>query len=109
MVSGLVITLTMLRRRIPICFDMEALWKSLVSSGMMAAVVMLVQAHYYNKYLLPAYVAVGGFIYFSMLLVLRAIKAQDIELLDEYLGPRYEFITRLLKRLVSATHMYRMH
>lgn len=54
-----------------------------------------------SKYLLPAYVVLGGSIYFSVLLLLRAIKAQDVQLLDEYLGTRFRFIARPLKRLVA--------
>jgi O-antigen/teichoic acid export membrane protein len=101
MVTGLVTVMVALRHRISVRFDTETLWKTLLSSGVMATAVLLVQAYYYNKYLLPAYVVVGGFIYFSMLLILHAIKAQDIQLLDRYLGPRFRFIARPLKWLVA--------
>jgi len=101
MVVGLVTVTIALRRRISVGFDVEAFWKALVSSGVMAVVVLSVQAHYYSKYLLPAYVVLGGSVYFSMLLLLRAIKAQDVQLLDEYLGTRFRFIARPLKRLVA--------
>jgi len=101
MATGLVTMTIALKKRISVGFDVEAFWKSLVSSGVMAAVVLLVQTQYYSKHLLPAYVVVGGLVYFSMLSVLRAIKAQDVQLLDQYLGPRFRFITRPLERLVA--------
>jgi O-antigen/teichoic acid export membrane protein len=102
MATSLVTMMIVLRRRISVEFDTEAFWKSLVSSGVMATVVLLFQTYYYSKYLLPAYVVVGGFIYLSMLFVLRAIRAQDVQLLDEYLGPRLRFITRLLRSLLGT-------
>jgi len=92
-----------LRRRIRVDFDTEALWKSLASGAVMAAAVLLIQAHYYSKYLLPAYVLLGGFIYLFMLLILRAIRTQDVQILNEYLGPRFSFLAHLLERLVRTT------
>jgi len=101
MAVGLVTTTITLRRRISVSFDVEAFWKCLVSSVVMAAVVLLAQVHYYSKFLLPAYVILGGLVYFSMLLLLRAIKPPDVQLLDEYSGPRFRFIVRPLERLVT--------
>jgi O-antigen/teichoic acid export membrane protein len=102
MVVGLVLMMIVLKPRISVGFDVQAFWKSLVSSGVMAAVVLLVQTRYYSKYLLPGYVVVGGFIYFSMLFVLRTIKAEDVQLLDEYLGPRFRFIVRPLRKFMQS-------
>jgi hypothetical protein len=102
MAVGLVTVTIALRRRISVGFDIEAFWKALVSSGVMTAVVVLAQAWYYSKYLLPAYVVLGGSVYFSMLLLLRAIKEQDVQLLGEYLGLRFRFVVRLMEKLVSS-------
>jgi len=101
MVTSLVTTMIALRSRIRYSIDIEAFWKSLTSSGLMTAVVLLVQTYYYSKYLLPAYVVLGGSIYFLMLLISHAIKAEDISLLNEYLGPRFRFIVRPLERLLA--------
>jgi hypothetical protein len=110
MAVGLVTVTIALRRRISVGFDIEAFWKALVSSAVMTAVVVLAQAWYYSKYLLPAYVVLGGSVYFSMLLLLRAIKEQDVQLLDEYLGPRYRFILRPLEKLVmNPTHAHKLN
>jgi len=99
MTTSLITMMIALRSRIRFRIDLEAFWKSLISSGLMAAVVLLVQAHYYSKYLLPAYVALGGAVYFSILLLLRAIKTQDVKLLGEYLGSRFRFIVQQVDRL----------
>jgi O-antigen/teichoic acid export membrane protein len=110
MVAGLVTVMIALKSRIGIGFDVEAFWKALVSGGVMAVAVLLAQVHYYSKYLLPVYVILGGAVYLSMLLLLRAIKAQDIQLLDEFLGPRYRFILRPLERLVmNPTRVRRLN
>jgi len=101
MAVGLVTVTVALKPRISFGFDVEAFWKGLVSSVVMAAVVLLAQARYYSKYLLPAYVVLGALVYCSMLLLLRAIKAQDIQLLDEYLGLRFRSILRPLEKLVT--------
>jgi len=101
MASGLVAGIIVLKHRISLGFDTEAFWKGLVSSGAMVALVLLVQTYCYSKYLVPLYIVVGGFTYFSMLIVLRTIKAEDIQLLDEYLGPRFRFIVSPLRGLVA--------
>jgi O-antigen/teichoic acid export membrane protein len=86
MATSLVLTVIALKRRISVRPDTEAFWKSFVSSGAMTAVVLLIQTHYYSKYLLPIYIVVGGFTYFSMLFVLRTIRAEDVQLFNKYLG-----------------------
>ena len=103
MAVGLVTVTIVLRRRISVGFDVEAFWKGLVSSVVMVAAVLLAQAHYYSKYLLPAYVTLGGLVYFSLLLLLRALKTQDVQLLREYLGSRFRFFVELLERLVTSS------
>jgi hypothetical protein len=101
MIASLVTMIIALRRRIHVSIDVEAFWKSLTSSGLMAAVILLVQAYYYSKYLLPAYIVLGGSIYFLMLLISHAIRAEDISFLDEYLGPHFRFIVRPLESLLA--------
>jgi len=103
MAVGLVAATIVLRRRIRVSFDVEAFWKCLVSSAVMAAVVLFAQAYYDSKYLLPAYVALGGLVYFAMLLLLRAVKPQDVQLLREYLGSRFRFIVKPLEWLVTGS------
>jgi O-antigen/teichoic acid export membrane protein len=103
MATSLITTTIALKNKVHIHFDVHAFWKGFISSGVMAMVVLLVQSYCYDKYLLPAYVALGGFIYLAGLLALRAINAHDISLLDEYFGPRFQFIIRSLERLVTRS------
>jgi len=42
-------------------------------------------------------------VYFSLLFLLRAIKAQDVQLLGEYLGSRFRFIVQSLEELVAGS------
>jgi O-antigen/teichoic acid export membrane protein len=97
--AALIITL---RRRICFSFDVEAFWKSLISGGAMAVILLLIQSWSYSKYLLPIYIAIGAITYVLSLLVLRTIKVQDFQLLEGYLGPRFRFITRILIRFVRV-------
>jgi len=68
----------------------------------MALIVILAQNLQYSKYLLPVYVLVGAATYLTMLRILYAIKPADIELIKQYLGPRFDFATSLLERCLVA-------
>jgi O-antigen/teichoic acid export membrane protein len=103
MVASLLTVMIALKSRIGVGFDVEAFWKALVSGGVMAVAVLLAQVHYYSKYLLPVYVILGGSIYFAMLLLLRAIKRQDVQLLGEYVGSRFRFIVQPLEKLITSS------
>jgi len=47
-------------------------------------------------------VIIGAFVYLGSLVVLRAVKRQDIELVREYLPKRLERVAVWLDRLVLA-------
>jgi O-antigen/teichoic acid export membrane protein len=102
MLTELIATTVVLRRRIHLNLDMEAFSKSFASSTVMACVTLLIQSYYYNKFLLPLYVLVGAVTYFAMLLALRTIKPRDMEIINEYLGPRFRFIAQPIEALVAA-------
>jgi len=77
-----------LKRILKVTFDREALWKASVACLVMATVVTLcrtLESFVSQQYLLPFYVILGGTIYFSSLVVLKAIKKKDVELVQEYL------------------------
>ena len=99
--TSLLTTLVALRGKINISFDREAFWKSLTASSVMAITIIAIQTYHYNKYHLPAYVLIGGAIYLAVLRLLHAIKPMDTQLLLEYLGPRFRFISRLLQRFTA--------
>jgi O-antigen/teichoic acid export membrane protein len=102
MVVSLVATVASLKRKIKLTFDKEAFTKSLTASLTMALIVVLAQSLQYSKYLLPVYVLVGAATYLTMLRILHAIKPADIELIKQYLGPRFHFtINKLARYLIS--------
>lgn len=96
----LVLTIYVVTRYVKIAFDKEALWKSLAASGLLVAAIigvdlirMLLSPSTYQflvirLHLLPIYVVAGGVAYFIGLVLLKAIKKQDVEMLKEYL-PHY--------------------
>jgi len=77
-----------LKRILNITFDWEALWKASVASFLMAAAVTIsrtMESFVSQLYLLPFYVVLGALIYFFSLVALKAIKKQDVKLIEDYL------------------------
>ena len=77
-----------LKKILNVTFDKVALWKASVASLFMATAVTLsrtLEIFFSQVYLLPFYVMVGGTVYFFCLAVLKAIKKQDVELVQAYL------------------------
>lgn len=102
MVTTLLTTIAVLRKRIRLGLDREAFWKSLVASSVMATAVAAIQMHYYSKYYLPVYVLIGGAIYLAILRILHGVKQADARLLTEYIGPRFEFISKPIEKLIGS-------
>ena len=106
--------LYLLSRYMSISFDKEALWKaSLACVVLIVAVVSLdgvrmlfssgsYQFLVFRLQLLPIYVVVGGLAYFLALVGLRAVKMQDIKLVEEYLPRRLNRIAVWLERIAVA-------
>jgi len=69
----------------------------LLLQSMATNVMMVVSFSILARLITP--LEMGGM---AVLLILRAIGAQDLQLLDEYLGPRFRFIVRPLERLVAS-------
>jgi len=95
-----------LRKHIRISFDMEALWKGSVASIIMAVSVVLYRGleKFTPKlyYLIPIYVVVGTAVYVFSLVLLRAVKRQDIELIRDYLPRGLKWIAVLIGRIASV-------
>jgi len=100
MLLGLYATIVFLRRELDIAIDQEALTKSLLAGVSMALVVLVVQVLFYNRFLLPIYVLIGGVTYLLALRWLHAIRNSDVELLKTFLGSRFEFATRPVERFL---------
>lgn len=93
MLLSLALSIWFLKKKINLAFDREALWKSLTAGLVMAAAVGILEFLWYNNYLLPLYILVGGLTYLIMLRVLHAARKADIQLIKQYLGKRLEFLT----------------
>ncbi len=102
MVASLALTIIVLKKKNAVSIDLTTLWKTLVAGGVMAGVLVLVQLIFYNSFLLPAYMVLGGTIYLAALRVLKAVQAHDIELIHKYLGTRLGFVSKLLAAILIA-------
>jgi O-antigen/teichoic acid export membrane protein len=95
-----------LKRIVEVTFDKESLWKTSLASAFMVIVIAFLS--YFLEgimspvYLLSLSVIIGAFVYFGSLVVLRAVKKQDIELIREYLPERLRRVAVWLDRLVLA-------
>jgi O-antigen/teichoic acid export membrane protein len=101
-----------LRPLIKVEFDKEVLWKSAAASGVMVLSIFLLEAvrfqiefSSYNFLVLhlrqlPMYAIVGGCVYFLSLILLKALKREDINLLRDYLPSRFKWVIKFLERLV---------
>ena len=81
--------------------DFEAAWKSGLAGGVMVGVLVLTQMVIYSKFLLPAYVLLGTFIYLIALRQLKAIREDDLNLIRRYLGPKFGFAATVLNAILA--------
>jgi O-antigen/teichoic acid export membrane protein len=102
MLVSFALTLVLVRHRIRLSFDLEAVWKSFAASAGMAIVVWLAQYAYYNRLMLPVYVLIGGCSYLAGLRLLRAVHRADVELVREFLGKRWEAPVKLLSKILET-------
>jgi len=103
MATILITTIVALRNRIKLSFDLEAFWKSLLASTVMAMGVAASQTYHYSKFYLPFYVLIGGVSYLVMLRLANAIKPADMQLMEEYLGPRLSPLIKSFERLLASS------
>lgn len=96
MVAGLALLMIFLGKRIRLELDLDATLKSTIASIVMAIVVMGVEAGFYSRYFLPAYMLIGGVVYLAMLRFLKAIKQEDIQLVRDSMGPRLTFASNII-------------
>lgn len=113
-IIGVALGLYLLSRYVSISFDKEVLWKASSASAFMVIAIIaldLVRKIFSTDsyeflvirlHLLPIYVIVGASVYFLALVMLRAIKRRDIELVKEYLPRNLKHITTWLERLVVS-------
>jgi len=100
MVISFIFTIYALRRRMPIEFDREALWKGWTAVIVMFVIVALIQQMYFSLYLLPAYILVGGIVYVITLKLLKTVNQNDIMLIRNLMGKRATSIANVLEKVL---------
>jgi len=102
MVLAAILTLLILKKRITLQLDLEAISKPLFAAATMAAVIVAVETLQYSKLLLPLYLVIGAIVYLLMLRLLRAVDSADLYLLERFLGTRLSPLNRILKWILVA-------
>ena len=100
MVTSLVLTVIVLRKRIPIEFDREAIWKSWVAAIVMFVTVWLIERIHFSPYLLPIYIVVGGATYAIASRFLRTVNENDMKLIRNLLGKKATFIIDVAEKVL---------
>lgn len=110
----LVLSLYVVTRYVPVSFDKEAILKASVASGFMVLAIIGIdlarmvlspssyQFLVFRLHLLPVYIVVGALVYFVAIVLLKAIKKQDLELIREYLPRRLSWVADWLQRIVKV-------
>ena len=80
--------------------DHAAVVKAIIAAGVMSVVVVAAQLVIYRALLLPAYMALGGFVYLIMLRLLKAVSQADIDLMRSYSGRRLTFVVDLMNKIL---------
>jgi O-antigen/teichoic acid export membrane protein len=117
-IIGLGLNLYVLNHYIKVSFDKEALWKATASAVFMVFAIIIAdllrgvletllssssyQFLVFRLHLLPVYVVIGAIAYFSFLLLLKAIKKHDIELLQEYLPKGFRRVASFLELIARV-------
>ncbi|MCX8181520.1 MAG: oligosaccharide flippase family protein [Candidatus Methanomethyliaceae archaeon] len=81
--------------------DWRCFFASLTTSFIMSIFVFIFVWSYYSKYLLPAYIFVGGFVYVIMLKALKIINNADLELLIAFVPQRLKGIAYRFGRFLT--------
>jgi O-antigen/teichoic acid export membrane protein len=100
MLLSLLLTWYLVRRKIPIKLDYQAITKSAAASLAMALVMWSLQLLYYSRFLLPLYLAIGALVYLFAIRELKMLNTADIELARQVLGARFSGMCDLLARVL---------
>jgi len=102
MIVSLVLSIIVLKNRVSIRFDREAVWKGLSAALLMSVIVWLTVQICSSRYLLPAYILVGGVVYACALRFMGAIKKYDIQLIRNLIGRRVSPVVDLLEKILIS-------
>lgn len=84
----------LLKKMISVRFDSFALKQSFFASMIMAGIILLGQIIYYNLFIVPFYVLIGGIVY--LILVYRNLDKGDINLFRDFLPEKLSFLLNIL-------------
>jgi O-antigen/teichoic acid export membrane protein len=113
-IATLVLNMYIVARYVPISFDKEAIWKAAAASAFMVLAILGLdlsrmvlspssyQFFVFRLHLLPVYIVVGALTYFAAIVLLKAIKKQDLELIQEYLPHKLKWVAKWLRRIVKV-------
>jgi PST family polysaccharide transporter len=113
-VALLGLNLYVVARYVPISFDKEAIWKASAASAFMVLAIVgidlvrmgLSPSSYrfleFRLHLLPVYIVIGALAYFVAIILLKAMKKQDLELIQEYLPHKLKWVADWLRRIVKV-------
>lgn len=103
-VLGAILSLLMLRRKMTLQIDFRGIGKIVLAGTTMAAVLFAIQLVISSKLLLPIDVLVGAVVYFGMLRILKAVNADDLNLLNRFLGRRLSIVSKALIWILAMDH-----
>ena len=100
LIIPLALTVISLRKRLPIQFDKEAIWKSWSAAILMLLAVGLIEQVYFRRDLLFFYVFVGGAVYVLALRILKAVNENDMQLIRTLAGPRAALAVNVIEKVL---------
>ena len=113
-ILSFILTFYVVSRHVPLSFDKKALWKSSVASAFLVAAIigldlirkLLFPSSYQflviRLHLLPIYVIAGGLAYSIALVMLKTFTKRDLEIVEEYLPSKLQWIVTWLNRFVKT-------
>ena len=101
MIISLVLAIATLKKRVPMEFDKEALWKSWGAYIIMLVAVGLMEQVCFSAYLLPVHILVGGVTYMGALRILIVVDQDDLKLVRNLLGNRATSIVNILEKILT--------
>jgi len=89
------------RRVLRVRFDVEASWKSIFASIVMALPVVAIQAWRASILLIPVYLAVGVGVYLVVIKILRLVDSTDLSIAERILPKSLSFVMKPVRKLFT--------
>jgi O-antigen/teichoic acid export membrane protein len=113
-IAMLMLNMYIVSRYVPISSDKEVIWKAAAASAVMVLAILgldlsrmvLSPSSYqflvFRLHLLPVYIVVGALAYFVAVVLLKTLKKQDLELIQEYLPRKLQWVGEWLRRIAKV-------